>query len=254
MTRRTELAEALTRVRERIATACRAAGRAPTEVTLIAVTKTFPASDVALLAELGVRDVGENRDDEARDKATRLRVPDLHWHFVGKLQRNKCRSVATYADVVHSVDRPELVEALARVSQDVRRSRLGVLIQVNLDAACRATDPDHKRTADRTSHVDHSVSLDPTRRRGGVAPDEAVELLRLIARHPSLMLHGVMGIAPESGEPSAAFSQLREVSERLIRLDCTARWISAGMSGDLVPAIAAGATHVRVGSALLGIR
>ncbi len=242
--RRAELAHNLTRVREQIAQACQAVGRTSTEITLIAVTKTFPASDVALLAALGLHDVAENRDDEARGKAAQLSGSGLRWHFVGKLQRNKCRSVVTYADVVHSVDRPQLIEALARASGEVRQNPLGVLVQVDLDHVGFS----------RTSRTGRSVSEDPTRRRGGVSPGEAIELAGRIRRYPEFVLLGVMGIAPQHGDSSAAFSQLREVSHRLRALEETASWVSAGMSGDLAQAVAAGATHVRVGSALLGIR
>lgn len=246
--RRAELARNLAWVRERIERACQVVGRVPTEITLIAVTKTFPVSDVALLAELGLRDMGENRDGEARGKAERL--TGLRWHFVGQLQRNKCRSVATYADVVHSVDRPQLVDALARASAEVRRKPLGVLMQVDLDRTLHGQTSHH----DRLSHIDHIEPTDPTHRRAGVSPDGAIELAERIRQYPALTLHGVMGIAPQDGDPLAAFSQLKAVSEQLRSVTKSANWISAGMSNDLIQAVAAGATHVRVGSALLGIR
>ncbi|MFD0824006.1 alanine racemase, partial [Micromonospora zhanjiangensis] len=134
--RRAQLDANLSGVRDRIAAACVAAGRDPGEVTLIAVTKTYPAGDVALLADLGVTDVGENRDQEAAAKAAELAAAglDLRWHFVGRLQRNKCRSVVGYADVVHSVDSARLAVALAEAA-DRRGRTVQALVQVSLDGA-----------------------------------------------------------------------------------------------------------------------
>jgi pyridoxal phosphate enzyme (YggS family) len=225
-----ELAASLAAVRDRIATACQAAGRQPDEVTLIAVTKTFPAQDVRRLAALGVTDFGENRDQEASLKASL--VPGVRWHFVGRLQRNKARSVARYADVVHSVDRPELVESLdaARVAARAETERpLDVLVQVDLD-----TQPDP--------------------RRGGIAPAEVPGLADRIAAAGHLRLVGVMAVAPRGGDPYAAFERLATVSARLRTDHPAAAMVSAGMSGDLDAAIPQGATHARVGTALLGGR
>ncbi|MEJ3749844.1 YggS family pyridoxal phosphate-dependent enzyme, partial [Actinomycetes bacterium KLBMP 9797] len=130
-----ELADGLTRVRARIAAACADAGRDVREVTLIVVTKTYPASDVELLAELGVTDVGENRDQEAAPKAAAVAAAGarVRWHFVGQLQRNKCRSVVTYADAVHSVDGVRLAETLARAADRRRERALDVLVQLSID-------------------------------------------------------------------------------------------------------------------------
>ena len=154
--RRAELAENLTAVTQRVAAACVAADRDPQEVTIVAITKTWPASDVELLAELGVRHVGENRDQEAREKATACAGLGLTWHFVGQLQRNKAASVARYADIVESVDRPSLVAALDRGAEQAGR-RLGVCIQVDLD---------------ETPHEGSSGGAV----RGGAAPDEVLGL------------------------------------------------------------------------------
>src|SRR3954463_14057195 len=134
MSRREELAANLDATRARIAAACVAAGRPADDVALVAVTKTWPASDIRILAELGVRDVGENRDQEARDKHAECADLDLRWHFVGRLQRNKVGSVVSYADVVHSVDRLPLVSALGRAVQS-RERPLVALVQVSLDPA-----------------------------------------------------------------------------------------------------------------------
>lgn len=225
-----ELAASLAAVRDRIVTACQAAGRQPDEVTLIAVTKTFPAQDVRRLAALGVTDFGENRDQEASLKASL--VPGVRWHFLGRLQRNKARSVARYADVVHSVDRPELVDSLdaARVAARAGTERpLDVLVQVDLD-----TQPDPLR--------------------GGIAPAAVPGLADRIAAAYHLRLVGVMAVAPRGGDPYAAFERLAAVSARLRTDHPAAAMVSAGMSGDLEAAIQHGATHARVGTALLGGR
>ena len=191
-----ELAGRLDVVRGRIAAACETVGRSPREVTLIAITKTFPASDIRLLNALGVHDVGENRDQEAARKAAQcsdLR-PALTWHFVGQLQTNKAASVVSYADVVHSVDRLRLVRALGTQAR-----RAGRIVR-------------------------------------------------------GLVLGGVMAVAPLATSPSAAFSRLAEIAAMVRAAHHEAVMISAGMSGDLEEAIAADATHVRIGTALLGGR
>lgn len=231
-TRTEALAEALTQVRTRIGAACATAGRDAATITLIGVTKTFPAVDAIAVVELGVRDLGENRDQEARAKAAELAEAgvDVRWHLVGRLQRNKARSVAAYADVVHSVDRLELAVALGQAA--LRRDRtLDALVQVSLD-----TDPDERH------------------RRGGAAPDAIEQVAAAIAEQPSLTLRGLMAVAPREGDPAAAFARLAEVSAALQRQHPGADWLSAGMSADLEQAIAAGATHLRVGTALLGGR
>lgn len=232
VSRRDELAANLAAVRERMAEAARAAGRSPDELTLVAITKTFPAEDVALLADLGVEDVGENRAQEAAAK--HQQVGTLYagigyagiaprWHFVGTLQRNKANLVASFADVVHSVDRPELVRALDRATP----RPLDVLVQVSLDDAPG---------------------------RGGAPYGEALTLADRVAASERLRLRGVMAVAPLDGDPRAAFARLAEVAGHIRANHPQAAWISAGMSADLEAAVAAGATHVRVGAALLGRR
>lgn len=224
MTRADELATALVALEQRLSLACAQAGRDRDEVVLIAVTKTHPISDVEALAALGVRDVGENRDQEAAPKA--LARPDLRWHFVGALQSNKAASVASYASVVHSVDRASLVRALAAGAVRAGR-RVDVLLQVSLDG--------------------------DSARAGAVAADLPA-LAEATAGTDGLRLAGVMAVAPLGVEPARAFAQLAEVAARLRSDHPQAREISAGMSGDLEDAIAAGATYVRVGTALLGLR
>jgi pyridoxal phosphate enzyme (YggS family) len=226
--RRDELAGNLAAVQQRIAAAARAAGRDPDDVTLIAITKTYPAADIALLAELGVTDVGESRDQEAAGKAATLNALPLRWHFVGQLQTNKARSVARYADVVHSVDRPALVEALRRAAAD-RAGDLDVLIQLNLDPR-------------------------PDAGRGGVPPADLAPLADEVAAAPGLRLRGLMLVAPPGTDPASVFARLAETSARLCVEHPDADWISAGMSADLEAAVASGATHVRVGTGLLGAR
>jgi pyridoxal phosphate enzyme (YggS family) len=224
-----ELAGNLEFVRARIAAACAAAGRDPSEVTLVAVTKTYPAADVLRLTELGVPDIGENRDQEAAPKAAEVAAAGgkARWHFVGQLQRNKCRSVSRYAHLVHSVDRLPLVEVLARAAAEERDTPLGVLVQVNLDG-------------------------DPAR--GGVHPEDVPALADEIGARPSLALRGVMAVAPLDQPAEPAFETLAAVAARVRAGFPGATAISAGMSGDMESAIGYGATHVRIGSALLGKR
>lgn len=222
----------LTAARARIEAACHRADRDPSGVSLIGVTKTYPASDVRILASLGVTDVGENRDQEAAPKAAETADLDLTWHFVGQLQTNKARSVASYADVVHSVDRAKLARALGDRAAAAER-RLTCLVQVNLDSDSRAG------------------VLGP---RGGVDPADAPALAESIDGHEALTLGGVMAVAPLGGDPDAAFAVLNEVAGRIRDRYPQATVISAGMSGDLEAAIGRGATHLRLGTALLGAR
>ena len=225
--RRAELAASLAALRERIAAACEAAGRPGGDVSLIAITKTFPASDVRLLHGLGVTEVGENRDQEAAPKAAACAdLPGLSWHFVGQLQTNKCGSVVRYARVVHSVDRLRLVRALGS----------------------------HARAAGRVITCLIQVSLDGDPARGGALPADVPALAAAIAAQEGLLLGGVMAVAPLGVPAAAAFTALPGLSAAVRAIRPEADMISAGMSGDLEEAIAAGATHVRVGTALLGGR
>lgn len=221
-------------VRARVAAACAAAGRQPEEVTLVVVTKYFPASDVRLLHRAGVRHVAENRHQEAVAKREMCSDLDLSWHFVGQLQSNKAAAVGAWADVVQSVDRERLVTGLGRAAQ--RRSRpLEVLLQVSLDP------PAEVGAGSGTS-------------RGGVSLDQVGALAAAIAATEHLVLRGVMGVAPPGGDPAEAFARLATVLDSVRAEQPSARWLSAGMSGDLEAAIGCGATHVRVGTAILGNR
>jgi PLP dependent protein len=242
--RRDEIAEGLRTVRRRIAAACAEAGRSTSEITLIAVTKTRPASDVRLLSELGLTDVGENRDQEASAKAAACAAAGLKltWHFVGQLQVNKTASVVSYADVIHSVDRLRLVSALGRHARSAGRT-VRCLVQVSLDGHGHGHGHGHGP----------AVSLAEAGR-GGVAPGDVPEIAAAIADQGGLDLGGVMAVAPLGGPSAAAFAALARVSAELRPAYPDATVISAGMSGDLEEAIMAGATHVRIGTALLGGR
>lgn len=238
-----ELARSLDRVRARIAAAARGSGAAE-EPVLVAVTKFFPAADVARLHRLGVRDVGENRDQEAAAKAREvagLVDGPLTWHFVGQLQSNKAKSVVRYAGWVHSVDRASLVTALGKA---VQRHREAVAAG---DAA-----PGPCAEQDLTCLV--QVSLDAEERRGGARPEDVVGLAEQIAGTEGLRAGGLMAVAPLGAPPGPAFDRLQELSQQLRRSLPEATAVSAGMSQDLEEAVARGATHVRVGSDILGPR
>jgi pyridoxal phosphate enzyme (YggS family) len=210
----------------RISDAARSAGRDPSEITRIVVTKFHPASLIEHLYALGVRDVGENRQQELTAK--RAEVGDLsglRWHFVGQAQTKKARAIRAAASIVHSVDRARLADALDAAGAG--SEPLDVLLQVNL------TD-------------------DPAR--GGVQPDDLRALAEHVSGCRSLRIRGVMAVAPLDEPPAPAFERLREYSERVRRVAPDANWISAGMTADFVEAIAAGATHLRIGSAITGPR
>ena len=222
------LAARLAGVRERIASAAGAAGRDPAGITTIVVTKFHPLELVDALHGLGVRDFGENRHPESRDKAARVHElgDGARLHFVGQLQRNKARQVGRYADAVHSVDRDELVDAFTTLDRG-EAEPLDVAMQLSLDGDVA---------------------------RGGVPLDEAEALAERIAATGSLRLRGVMAVAPIGADTDAAFARVRETSERVRRIVPEADWISAGMSHDFVSAISQGATHLRIGTAITGNR
>jgi len=235
-----ELAANLAAVRADIADACADAGRDPAEVSLIAVTKTFPVPDIIALAGLGVTDIGENKDQEAAPKVAACDAAGLalRWHFVGQLQVNKVASVASYAYMVHSVDRARLVTALGRRATEAGRV-IRCLVQVSLDADADA---------------DASGASGGVAGRGGALPGEVLGLAAQIAAADGLELAGVMAVAPLGQPARPAYARLKEVAETVRSAYPQARMISAGMSGDLREAIAEGATHVRIGTALLGGR
>ena len=256
--RTAELAQRLSAVRNRILEA--SARRAPERAhdgalpALVVVTKFFPAQDVIRLRELGVRALGENKDQEARPKAREVaealaaQEPPVSapvWHFVGQLQSNKAKHVVRYASWVHSVDRPSLVTALGRA------------VAAHRDAAASGEVPPAPcAQEDLTCLV--QVNLDPEASRedarGGAHPEAVPGLARAIAETEGLRLGGVMAVAPREGDPRDAFERLWEISQQMRDEHPGATAVSAGMSGDLEAAVAAGATHVRIGSDVLGPR
>ena len=209
-------------VEERIALAARASGREASDITTIVVTKFHPAQLVRDLFALGIRHVGENRHQEAVAKHAELAELDLTWHFIGQLQSNKARAVAEYARVIHSVDRPSLVSALANQDREV-----DVFLEINL------TDIPG---------------------RGGVMPGDLESLCEAVLQVPQLNLRGVMAVAPVDEEPAAAFDRVLGYAARVRALAPGARDLSIGMSGDFEAAIARGATHLRIGTAITGKR
>ncbi len=225
--RREELAANLAEVEERIGAACTAAGRSRDELTLVVVTKTYPASDVDLLAELGITDVGENRHPEAEDKWAEVSHP-IRRHFVGGLQTNKAGAVARYADVVQSVDRLKLARSLSRGAKAAGRE-LGCLVQVDFD-----TDSGDGRS--------------------GAAPGDVDALAAEIESLSHLRLDGVMTVAPLGVDPRPVFDELVALSARVRSVHPGADVVSAGMSDDFDVAVEAGATHLRVGRSILGER
>ncbi len=227
--RRHEITRGLDEVRERISTAAAAGGRDPSEVTVVVITKTWPVSDLEILLELGVRDLGENKHQDAEEKAAGLSGRGVRWHFVGQIQSNKAGKIAAYADVVHSVDSIRVAQRLNSGAHQHGRS-VTCLVQVNLDDA-----------------AEHEG-------RGGVRGDEVAKVAHAIETAGRLELGGVMGVAPLHGDADGAYQRLMEVSGQLRARYPRAVLVSAGMSGDLEAAVRRGATHVRVGSAVLGER
>ena len=243
--RSVELRDALARVEERIVAACSASGRDRGDVQLVVVTKFFPVEDVRRLLALGVTDVAENKAQEASAKLERLTADEraaLTVHFVGQLQTNKARQVAAWADVVHTVDRARLVAALDRGAEQAGRD-LDVLLQVDLDAPGEADEQGHADGGHRASGS-----------RGGAPADGISALADEVGRAEHLELRGVMAVAPRGGDPERAFAALARVADGVRSAHPRATLVSAGMSGDLEQAVAHGATHLRVGSAILGPR
>lgn len=233
--RRRELDGRLATVRERVDEAARAAGRDPSSVSLLTVTKFFPASDVVLLHELGCEKFGESREQEASAKVTEFRKEvsaPVEWHMIGRIQRNKARAVARWAHTAHSVDSVRLVNALAK----------GV----------RSALDEGERTAPLRALL--QVSLDGDLERGGVVAAELLALAQAVADSDELELGGLMGVPPLGWEPGRAFEELAQLHGRLLGEYPQATELSAGMSGDLEDAVMWGSTCVRVGTAVLGYR
>jgi PLP dependent protein len=226
MNRKTELLQNLANVRERISFACSKSNRLESEITVIAVTKNFPSSDVEFLAEIGISDVGENKDQEAKKKITEVKH-ELAWHFIGQLQTNKVKSVVRYADYIHSVDRLNLVQEISKQSVAIDKE-IKIFIQVDLG--------------------------EDDQNRGGVAPKSLLELATEIVALPKVQLVGLMAVAPLNSVAKDAFKKLVEIRSGFLQEHPQAQYLSIGMSDDFETAIEFGATHLRIGSLLLGVR
>jgi pyridoxal phosphate enzyme (YggS family) len=231
--RRADLSRRRTALLQRVAEAAAAAGRQPAELTVITVTKTFPASDVALLHGMGVLDIGENRAQELASKISELEgvlpataTAPVRWHFIGQVQSNKASLVGRECFALHTLDRGALLAPLHRAAMRIGR-KLDVFIQLSLDG-----DP----------------------RRGGIIEDQIGPLADAVAAHSGLRLAGLMAVPPLGAAPRPAFARLRTAGDRLRITHPGAAALSAGMSADLEDAVIEGATHLRVGTDLMGSR
>ena len=219
--RAAEISANLQAITARIVSAAESAGRSPEEITLIAVTKTFPVTDVKILYELGMRDFGENRDQEGSVKFSEL-PGDSNWHFQGQIQSNKLKSIAAWADVIHSID-------------DISHAK-------KLSSLVASKD------------IFVQVSLDNLPGRGGVNPEQLHDFLGEVTALANLKVRGLMAVAPLDEPPLEAFKRLKTLSETVIKTHPNTWEISAGMSNDFEAAISQGATHIRIGSQILGVR
>jgi pyridoxal phosphate enzyme (YggS family) len=222
--RKAEIAVNLNKVKERIAGAAAKVGRDPADIQLIAVTKTFPISDLQYLYELGVCDFGENRDQEASEKVGQLPA-DINWHFQGQIQSNKLKSITSWASYIHSIDQLKYAKMVSEFAGDQRKS---IFLQVSLDQVPES--------------------------RGGVDPVNLVELANGITQFANLNLMGLMAVAPLEENTDQAFSRLAQIHSNFKESFPNAKYLSAGMSGDYESAILHGATHLRIGSSILGNR
>jgi pyridoxal phosphate enzyme (YggS family) len=224
MSRKDQILSNLELVKAKISAAAQAAGRAPSEITLIAVTKTFPVSDLEILYELGVRNFGENRDQEAAPKVGVLPA-DITWHFQGGIQSNKLKSISNWASVIHSVDKFKYAQMISQFSVGKTKE---IFIQVSLDTLPQS--------------------------REGVDPADLMQLAEQIMSLPNLEVKGLMAVAPLDQPTEQAFVRLQQIQQKFIQLYPAASSLSSGMSGDYELAISLGATHVRIGSSILGNR
>ena len=224
MSRKDQILSNLESVKEKISAAAQAAGRSPSEITLIAVTKTFPVSDLEILYELGVRNFGENRDQEAAPKVGALPA-DITWHFQGGIQSNKLKSISNWASVIHSVDKFKYAQMISQFSVGKTKE---IFIQVSLDSLPQS--------------------------REGVDPADLMQLAEQIMSLPNLQVKGLMAVAPLDQPTEQAFVRLQQIQQKFIQLYPAASSLSSGMSGDYELAISLGATHVRIGSSILGNR
>lgn len=224
MSRAMELTNNLTEVNQRINIAAKKVSRSVDEITLITVTKTFPTSDIENLYQLGLRDFGENRDQEASKKVTNL-PKDIRWHFQGQIQSNKLKSITSWASCIHSVDQLRYAQLISQLIGD---AKMPIFIQVSLD---------------KTS-----------KNRAGVEPDELIKMATQVSELPGISMQGLMAVAPLDMAAELAFANLAKIREVFLTSFPTAKSLSIGMSGDYETAIEYGATHIRIGSSILGNR
>ena len=217
--RKAEIAHNLQEVKERIIGAAKSVNRDPNEIELIVVTKTFPISDIEILRELGETNFGENRDQEAGPKAEMISAT---WHFQGQIQSNKIKSICQWADVIHSISSEK---EILKFAQSERKHQLFL-----------------------------QVSLDGQEGRGGANPADLAQLADLVNESNNLELLGLMAVAPLGVEPDKAFADLAQINQGFAGQFPNSKFLSAGMSGDFEAAIKNGATHIRVGSSILGSR
>jgi pyridoxal phosphate enzyme (YggS family) len=224
MNRTSEITANLNDVKAKIASAALKAGRDADEITLIVVTKTFPVSDLEILYSLGMREFGENRDQEAVEKVAKLPT-DINWNFQGGIQSNKLKSITTWAGSIHSVDKLKYAQVIAEQNTGKPKD---IFIQVSLDQ--------------------------PPESRGGVDPKKLIDLASEITKLPDISLKGLMAVAPLDLPEEQAFLKLKEIQADFVAVFKDAKYLSAGMSGDYEMAISYGATHLRIGSSILGNR
>jgi pyridoxal phosphate enzyme (YggS family) len=224
MNRTSEITANLNDVKAKIASAALKAGRDADEITLIVVTKTFPVSDLEILYSLGVREFGENRDQEAAEKVAKL-PSDINWNFQGGIQSNKLKSITTWAGCIHSVDKLKYAQIISEQNTGKPKE---IFIQVSLDQ--------------------------PPESRGGVDPKKLIDLASEITKLPGISLKGLMAVAPLDLPEEQAFLKLKEIQANFVAVFKDAKYLSAGMSGDYEMAISYGATHLRIGSSILGNR
>lgn len=224
MSRVDEITTNLKKVNEQIKLAASSANRLSEEITLVAVTKTFPVSDIEILYSLGIRDFGENRDQEASGKV-RFLPDDVKWHFQGQIQSNKLKSITSWANYIHSVDKLKYAQMISDYSAGTEKP---IFIQVSLDK--------------------------PPQSRSGVNPSDLLELAADISALPGISLHGLMAVAPINSPAEDAFAELKDIRSDFLSTFPDAKYLSIGMSGDYQIAIKYGATHIRIGSSILGIR
>jgi pyridoxal phosphate enzyme (YggS family) len=224
MNRTSEITANLNDVKAKIASAALKAGRDADEITLIVVTKTFPVSDLEILYSLGVREFGENRDQEAAEKVAKL-PSDINWNFQGGIQSNKLKSITTWAGCIHSVDKLKYAQIISEQNTGKPKE---IFIQVSLDQ--------------------------PPESRGGVDPKKLIDLASEVTKLPGISLKGLMAVAPLDLPEEQAFLKLKEIQADFVAVFKGAKYLSAGMSGDYEMAISYGATHLRIGSSILGNR